>query len=65
LYHILYVDDEPGLLEIGKMFLEQSGQFSVDTITSAPSALTRLNAQISGGWIRLMRLALETMDAQV
>jgi len=46
LYHILYVDDEPGLLEIGKMFLEQSGQFSVDTITSAPSALTRLNAYI-------------------
>jgi len=44
LYHILYVDDEPGLLEIGKMFLEQSGQFRVDTISSAPSALTRLNA---------------------
>jgi len=59
LYHILYVDDEPGLLEIGKMFLEQSGQFRVDTISSAPSTLTRLNAHTSDGWIRLMRLALK------
>ncbi|MFA5348547.1 MAG: PAS domain S-box protein [Methanoregula sp.] len=39
MYHILYVDDEPGLLEIGKLFLEQNGLFSVDTITSAPEAL--------------------------
>ena len=36
---ILYVDDEPGLLEIGKFFLEQCGHFSVDTITSATEAL--------------------------
>jgi PAS domain S-box-containing protein len=40
LYRILYVDDEPALLEIGKLFLEQSGQFIVDTSTSAPAALT-------------------------
>ncbi len=39
MYRILYVDDEPGLLEIGKLFLEQSGEFSVDVITSAPAAL--------------------------
>ena len=39
---ILYVDDESGMLEIGKLFLERSGQFSVDTITSAPVALTLL-----------------------
>jgi len=45
LYHILYVDDEPGLLEIGKLFLEQSGQFSVDVITSAPAALALLNTK--------------------
>jgi PAS domain S-box-containing protein len=45
LYRILYVDDEPGLLEIGKLFLEQSGQFSVDVITSAPAALALLNTK--------------------
>ena len=37
MYTILYVDDEPGLLEIGKLFLEHSGEFSVDTVTSAPA----------------------------
>ena len=42
---ILYVDDEPGLLEIGKLFLERSGQFSVDIITSAPAALTLLDTK--------------------
>ena len=45
MYYILYVDDEPGLLEIGKLFLEQSGQFSVDIITSAPAALSLLNSK--------------------
>jgi PAS domain S-box-containing protein len=44
-YSVLYVDDEPGLLEIGKLFLEQDGQFSVDTIISAPDALTLLNTK--------------------
>jgi PAS domain S-box-containing protein len=37
--HVLYVDDEPSLLEIGKMFLERDGLFSVDTVASAPEAL--------------------------
>jgi len=45
IYRILYVDDEYALLEIGKLFLEKSGQFSVDSITSAPAALTLLNSQ--------------------
>jgi PAS domain S-box-containing protein len=45
MYHILYVDDEPGLLEIGKLFLEDDRQFNVDTITSAPAALTLLNTK--------------------
>ncbi len=45
MYHILYVDDEPGLLEIGKLFLEQNGQFSVDIITSAPAALALLDTK--------------------
>ena len=45
-YHILYIDDEPDLLEIGKHFLEQSGQLSIDIITSAPAALTLLNSKM-------------------
>ena len=42
MFSILYVDDEPSLLEIGKLFLENSGMFSVDTVTSAPKALLAL-----------------------
>jgi PAS domain S-box-containing protein len=44
MYRVLYVDDEPGLLEICKLFLEQSGQVLVDVITSAPAALTRMQS---------------------
>ncbi len=36
---VLYVDDEPGLLEIGKLFLEQTNGFVVTTATSASGAL--------------------------
>jgi len=39
---VLYVDDEPELLEIGKLYLEQSQDFSVDTTISAIDALQRL-----------------------
>ena len=45
MYRLLYVDDEPGLLDIGKIFLERSGQFIVDTVDSAPAALTLLNSK--------------------
>jgi PAS domain S-box-containing protein len=41
-FRVLYVDDEPQLLELGKLFLEQGGQFTVDTIASAPDALRLL-----------------------
>ena len=44
-YTVLYVDDEPTLLEIGKHFLELGGQFTVDTIDSAPGALALLDAK--------------------
>ncbi len=44
MYRVLYVDDEPGLLEIGRLFLEQSGKVLVDVITSAPAALTRMQS---------------------
>ncbi|MDD1685043.1 MAG: response regulator, partial [Methanoregula sp.] len=45
MFTILYVDDEPGLLEVGKLFLEQSGQFSVETATSATQALEVLHSR--------------------
>ena len=42
---VLYVDDEPGLLSIGKLFLEREGVFAVDTFTSAGVALEQLNTE--------------------
>jgi PAS domain S-box-containing protein len=45
LIRIVYVDDEPGLLEIGKLFLEWDGQFSVDTFTSAFDCLSHLTSE--------------------
>ena len=40
---LLYVDDEPTLLEIAKIFLQAKGDFIVDTLTSANEALVVLN----------------------
>jgi signal transduction histidine kinase len=45
MYTVLYVDDEQDLLEISKLFLERSGQFNVDTITSAIAALALLRTK--------------------
>lgn len=36
---VLYVDDEPGLLEVGKLYIERKGEFVVETVTSAEQAL--------------------------
>ncbi|MDD1691505.1 MAG: PAS domain S-box protein [Methanoregula sp.] len=36
---VLYVDDEPGLLEVAQIFLEQTAEFSVGISTSAQEAL--------------------------
>jgi CheY-like chemotaxis protein len=36
---VLYVDDERGLLDIGRVFLAQSGDFSVETNVPAFAAL--------------------------
>ncbi|MCA1917632.1 response regulator, partial [Methanospirillum hungatei] len=38
--HALYVDDEPDLLHLGKLFLEQKGDIRVTTVTSAIDALS-------------------------
>jgi PAS domain S-box-containing protein len=40
---LLYVDDEPGLLEIGRLFLEGSGDFAVTTALSASEGLRQLD----------------------
>ena len=37
--NILYVDDEPDLLDVGKLFLEGSGDIEVGTVSSAEEAL--------------------------
>lgn len=49
---ILYVDDEPTLLEIAKLFLERNGDYLVETRESADTAMeilekTRIDAVIS------------------
>lgn len=46
MFTVLYVDDEPDLLEVGKLFLERNGQFNVDTITSAPAALALMDTKV-------------------
>lgn len=42
MYRVLYVDDEPDLLDIAKLFLEDSGTFSVETLPSAGEAIAHL-----------------------
>jgi PAS domain S-box-containing protein len=42
---VLFVDDEPALLEISRLFLERSGEMTVTTARSAPEALKLLNNQ--------------------
>ncbi|MFA5332093.1 MAG: GAF domain-containing protein [Methanoregula sp.] len=39
----LYVDDEPALLEVGKIFLERSGGIHIDTAGSAQDALKKMH----------------------
>lgn len=42
---LLYVDDEPALLEISKIFLEQTGEFTVTTVNGAGEALQILETE--------------------
>lgn len=42
MYHILYVDDENAFLDIAKLYLERSGEFTVETASSATQALKML-----------------------
>ena len=41
---VLYVDDDPSLLDIGKLFLEENREFSVDCALSGKEALIRIAA---------------------
>jgi PAS domain S-box-containing protein len=40
---VLYVDDEPDLLHLGKIFLEETGDFRVDTVRLPEEVLSRLD----------------------
>ncbi|MFA6363620.1 PAS domain S-box protein [Methanoregula sp.] len=42
---VLYVDDDPSLLDIGKLMLEQSGDFTVTTALSAPEGYRLLEQE--------------------
>jgi PAS domain S-box-containing protein len=44
-FRVLYVDDEPDLLNIGKMFLQKSGDFTVTTAMSGPEAIRLLEQE--------------------
>ncbi|MDD3398566.1 MAG: PAS domain S-box protein [Candidatus Methanomethylophilaceae archaeon] len=47
-FRILYVDDEPGLLELGKIFLEMNQGIIVDTASGPHEALTRMESHRYG-----------------
>jgi PAS domain S-box-containing protein len=42
---VLYVDDESSLLDLAKVYLEHSGDFTVTTATSAPEAIQLLEKE--------------------
>ena len=48
---VLYVDDEPALLDLGKTYLELSGHLQVYTATSAREALEKMQHQDYAGII--------------
>ena len=43
--NVLYVDDEPALLDLGKAFLEKSGHLRVDTATTVEDALHQIKSK--------------------
>jgi PAS domain S-box-containing protein len=43
--HVLYVDDEPALLDPIRHYLERKGNFSVETMTSSQEALEKIRKQ--------------------
>ncbi|MEN6442211.1 MAG: response regulator, partial [Methanoregula sp.] len=51
MHTVLYVDDEMALLDVGKVFLERSGQFQIDTANSVEEALVKIRQQHYDGII--------------
>ena len=45
---VLYIDDEEALLDVGKLFLERSGEYSVDVAISAPKAIELIGKKTYG-----------------
>ena len=45
IYTLLYVDDEPALLDLGKIFLERTGEFVVQTATSVQEGIDALKCR--------------------
>ena len=39
---VLYIDDEAALLDITRMYMEKTGEFSVDTAVSGPLGLEKI-----------------------
>ncbi|MDO8873413.1 MAG: PAS domain S-box protein [Methanoregula sp.] len=48
---VLYVDDEPALLDLGKKFLEHGGMFAIETTSSSKDALVLLKKRDYDGII--------------
>lgn len=44
--NILYIDDEPDLLDLGRTFLERNGRIRVDTVISPAEALEKLSSTV-------------------
>jgi PAS domain S-box-containing protein len=51
MHSVLYVDDDPELLDLSKIFLEMSGQLCVDTAASVTEALEKLRYNTYDGII--------------
>ncbi|WP_321508027.1 PAS domain S-box protein [uncultured Methanoregula sp.] len=51
MFRVMYVDDEPALLDLGKIFLEQSGNLRVDTVSSVEDAIVKLQKEKYDGII--------------
>ncbi|MFA4859829.1 PAS domain S-box protein [Methanoregula sp.] len=51
MFKVMYVDDESALLDLGKIFLEQSGLLSVDIVSSVEDAIEKLQADHYDGII--------------
>ena len=48
---VLYVDDDPSLLNLGKIFLEMSGKLRIDTAASVGEALDKVQRRKYDGII--------------